>query len=67
MDCIFESCDIYYSGGPFDVPGCEFRNNRFFFKDAAWRTGAFFADMGWLRDNVPFNISYEDEAPEKSN
>jgi hypothetical protein len=65
LNCIFDSCDIYYSGGLFDAVDCEWRNNRFHFRDAAWRTSAFLADMGWLKDNVPFAISYDEV--EKSN
>jgi hypothetical protein len=61
MDCVFDSCDIYYSGGLFDTVDCEWRSNRFFFRDAAWRTAAFLADMGWLKDSLPFTISYDDE------
>ena len=61
LSCVFDSCDVYYSGGPFDAVDCKWRNNRFYFRDAAWRTGAFFADMGWLRDGVPFEISYDND------
>jgi hypothetical protein len=60
MNCVFDSCEIHYSGGLFDAVDCTWKNNRFLFKDAAWRTGAFFADMGWLKDNVPFTMTYDD-------
>jgi len=60
INCVFDSCEIYYSGGLFDAVDCEWRNNHFYFRDAAWRTGAFFSDMGWLKDDVPFIISYDE-------
>ena len=64
-NCLFDSCDILYSGGLFDAVECEWRDNRFLFRDAAWRTGAFFAEMGWLKDTVPFSVSYEVKAAGK--
>jgi hypothetical protein len=66
IKCLFDSCDINYSGGLFDAVDCEWRSNRFFFRDAAWRTGAFIASMGWLKDRAPFTISYNDESEGKS-
>jgi hypothetical protein len=48
INCILRDCDLFYSGGDFDIQGGQYQNCHFHFRGAAKNTVALCQQIGML-------------------